>query len=999
MTMDNTHVRLVKNLVTSYDIFSFICEKYEGAAFHGDRYFIQHYLMEINLQKDLRSGQVKAGTVLPANVTIKGNTKRDHSKNKGKIKRNSNGVGGNYNDNRGKSWQRRNHQDSSDDGDYRRGKSHERKRRQPPWMTMVTQTATVARRFVKNAASHASLHHVTHESQWFSNISASGGSITVGGKNQIPIEGIGRVDLEVIGSKGNMKKLTLHGVLYAPQMHFSLLSVPAAVKHAFCFSFDRKRCTMQTDERFSIKAPMANNTDLYQFQAKPAVNASAFIAMSGKQRSFLLLHKRLGHPSVRILRDLSRSQAIRGLDGTASVNPKESFFSLLLDGKLPKQLWAECVCHATTLINMTPSSKTNARTPYELWYNRIPSMQYMKAFGCSAYAHITEQYRDRLDARARLCMYLGVPDHKKGYRLMDLNSHAIVYSRDVIFKEEAYPSLANLTKTPEQPVIESDQHIHTESIEPVPATTSPAGKRRLPPLREALDRTQIYYSFRTEASSETPSLPTPKRPRVTTDDTEVTLNSQEDLQEEEQRRKPLYTLLAIRYVTEPTTYRAAMKSSHANRWCKAAKAEYKSHMDNRTWVLVPPPKGRKILTCRWVFVVKYTGTGAIDRFKARLVIKGLLQEHGIDHHEMFSPVIRMEVLIIFLTIAALLDFEAHQMDVKTAQRFARGGDIHGSAGRLKSPQQGAPSVQTPKEPVRVETSSPCLVNELKSALKKRFSMTDLGEVNYLLGWSILRDRKNRTIFIHQYKYATKVLDRFSDYIPCPIATPAERNVKLSVSGQPSSESEKDVKKDIPYREAVGSIMYLMVGTRPDMAFYMREVSQFLANPGMEHWKAVVRGLKYLLGTKDCGLLLGGSLDVTPENLADKLTAYSDSDYANCPDTRRSVGGYVTMLASSPISWLSRKHHTVVLSTTEADCIKICYNPELHGRSKHIHVRYCFVQEKVERHEISVAYCNTKTMVADIFTKALDKHQFRELRARLRMKSLDAKLAIPDSVRE
>ncbi|GMF20471.1 unnamed protein product [Phytophthora fragariaefolia] len=271
-----------------------------------------------------------------------------------------------------------------------------------------------------------------------------------------------------------------------------------------------------------------------------------------------------------------------------------------------------------------------------------------------------------------------------------------------------------------------------------------------------------------------------------------------------------------------------------------------------------------------------------------------------------------------------------------------------------------------------------------------------------------------------------VVDRFSDYIPYPIATPAERNVKPSVSSQHSSEVEKDAMKNIPYQEAVGSIMYLMIGTRPDMAFYVGEVSQFLANPGMEHWKAVVRGLKYLSGTKDYGLLLGGSLDIASENLAESLVAYSDSDHANCPDTRRSVGGYVTMLASSPISWLSRQHHISVLSTTEAEyialchciqevtflkmplkelgftmtrgttvyednqsCIKICNNSESHGRSKHIDIRYHFVQEKVEQHEFTAAYCNTTYMVADIFTKALDKHQFRELRAKLRWQSSEA----------
>lgn len=88
--------------------------------------------------------------------------------------------------------------------------------------------------------------------------------------------------------------------------------------------------------------------------------------------------------------------------------------------------------------------------------------------------------------------------------------------------------------------------------------------------------------------------------------------------------------------------------------------------------------------------------------------------------------------------------------------------------------------------------------------------------------------KNRTIFTHQLKYATKVFYRFSD----SIAIPVEQNAKPFVSNSPSREAEKETTKDIPY--AVGSIMYLIVGTRPDTALYMREFSQFLAHPGMEH---------------------------------------------------------------------------------------------------------------------------------------------------------------------
>ncbi|OWZ11652.1 hypothetical protein PHMEG_00015291 [Phytophthora megakarya] len=106
---------------------------------------------------------------------------------------------------------------------------------------------------------------------------------------------------------------------------------------------------------------------------------------------------------------------------------------------------------------------------------------------------------------------------------------------------------------------------------------------------------------------------------------------------------------------------------------------------------------------------------------------------------------------------------------------------------------------------------PTLVSELKSALKKRFSMTDLGE----------------------HKYASKILDRFSDYIPYPIATPAVRSVPRSISNRSIDAPEKDAMKSFPYGEAVGSISYLMVDALSDMTFYMREVSEFLADPLME----------------------------------------------------------------------------------------------------------------------------------------------------------------------
>ncbi|POM76187.1 Hypothetical protein PHPALM_6607 [Phytophthora palmivora] len=168
-TMDNSHVRLVKTLNTSYEIFTFISEKYEGEAFRGDPYFIQHYLMEIK------------------------------------------------------------YEEGSDLTEFFLKLENEMK-----------------------AASDATESVMTD------------------------------VELDVIDSKVNSKTLTLHGVLYAPKLKFSLLSVPAGVKHVFRFNFGRKQCAMQTDQPFNTETPLACDTDLYQFHAKPAVHALAHIATSVK---------------------------------------------------------------------------------------------------------------------------------------------------------------------------------------------------------------------------------------------------------------------------------------------------------------------------------------------------------------------------------------------------------------------------------------------------------------------------------------------------------------------------------------------------------------------------------------------------------------------------------------------------------------------------------------------------------------------------------------------
>ncbi|GMF47781.1 unnamed protein product [Phytophthora fragariaefolia] len=408
----------------------------------------------------------------------------------------------------------------------------------------------------------------------------------------------------------------------------------------------------------------------------------------------------------------------------------------------------------------------------------------------------------------------------------------------------------------------------------------------------------------------------------------------------------LYLLSSMR---RSHTYKQAIASGEAAQWGKAMDNEIQSHEDNETWVLVPRPKGRNVLKNRWVYVFKYKADGPVDRFKARLEIKEFLQKYGIDYTEIFAPVEHMEILRLPLALAAAMDWEVEQMDVKTAflngyldeeiyreqpvgyvqlmidESFTRLVKDH--CAFIKTRGNEICTISVYVNDLLVIGTKP-FVAEIKEMLKRRFQMTDLGGVSYLLGWHIERRRSEHIIFVHQEKYATKVLDPFGLARRRPVRSPEETSQKLSESDCPTTDAEKQEIEKFPYRVAVGSFMYLMMGTRPDLANFVRQLSRYLYNPGPHHWNYVVRGLKYLNGTRDYGITLGAR-DGPNATLAHALSAYSDADYVSNVDTRRSVSGYVTYLfGSSPISWRSSLQKLVTLSTREAEYVALASTVQL-----------------------------------------------------------------------
>ena len=174
------------------------------------------------------------------------------------------------------------------------------------------------------------------------------------------------------------------------------------------------------------------------------------------------------------------------------------------------------------------------------------------------------------------------------------------------------------------------------------------------------------------------------------------------------------------------------------------------------------------------------------------------------------------------------------------------------------------------------------------------------------------DRKNKRLWLSQEKYIEYVLDTFNMKNARLVGTPLAAHFKLSTELCPSDDKEKEEMSKIPYASVVGSLMYAMVCTRPNIAYSMGVVSRFLMNPSKQHWQAVKWILRYLKGTINYCLCFGHDETV--------LEGFTDADMAGDMDTIKSTTGYLYTFAGAAVSWVSRLQRIVALSTTEAEYI-------------------------------------------------------------------------------
>jgi hypothetical protein len=483
--------------------------------------------------------------------------------------------------------------------------------------------------------------------------------------------------------------------------------------------------------------------------------------------------------------------------------------------------------------------------------------------------------------------------------------------------------------------------------------------------------------------------------------------------------------------------------------------EYDALMHNNTWSLVPPPPGANIVSSKWIFRHKHNADGSLARHKARWVVRGFTQQPGVDFDETFSPVVKPATIRVVLSLAISQQWPVHQLDVKNAflhgdlteevysqqpsgflnpnfpthvcrlhkslyglkqaprawfQRFASHARTIGFVDSKSDASlftyhhtHGTAYLLLYVDDIILTASSTPLLRHIIATLASAFAMKDLGPLHHFLGISVTRTPT--TLHLSQRQYILDILSRAGMRDCQPSSTPIDTKPKLAAScGQPFSDP-------FLYRSLAGALQYITL-TRPEISYAVQQICLHMHDPRDSHFQLIKRILRYLKGTIDLGLVLHSTS-------SHQMVAYSDADWAGCPDTRRFTSGFCVYLGDNLVSWSSRRQPTVSRSSAEAEyrgvasvvaetcwlrhllqelrrpvhtativycdnvsAVYLSANPVQHRRTKHIELDIHFVREKVAIGAVRVLHVPSSSQYADIFTKGLPTALFQEFRSSL-----------------
>ncbi|KAK4387768.1 Retrovirus-related Pol polyprotein from transposon RE2 [Sesamum angolense] len=693
--------------------------------------------------------------------------------------------------------------------------------------------------------------------------------------------------------------------------------------------------------------------------------------------------------------------------------------SMLQEKHLPKVFWAEAVYTAVYLLNRCPTKAVQNMTPIEAWSGKKPSAKHLRVFGSICYVHIPIEKRHKLEEKTEKGIFLGYSTQSKGYRIYNLKTKKLIISRDVEFDEDAMWNW-------------DEEKVERQSVM-IPKDTPPQQQQEEGTDQAEMERRsqQAPVSPRRPPPSEEIEKETPPRRTKLLSDIYETCNFimlEPDNFETAVKHKVWVQAMEeeIKMIKKNNTWELADRPKDKEvigvKWIYKTKLNADGSIQKHKARLVA--KGYSQLPG-----IDYTETFApvarLDTIRALIAIaankkwkiyqmdvksaflNGYIDEEiyveqppGFIAKGSEEKVLRLKKALYGLKQAPRAWYS--RIDKYFMDRGFR-RSLSELTLYIKSQGNDTLIVSLYVDDLIYTGNNEKMIQYFKEDMMKTFEMSDLGLMHFFLGIEINQEKEG--IFICQMKYTETLLKKFKMESCKTVITPL-------VTGEKYQKEDGSQKFDGSiYRSLIGSLLYL-TATRPDIMFATSLLSRFMQSPSQVHYAAAKRILRYLRGTKDFGIWYKSTNDA-------KLVGYTDSDWAGSVDDMKSTSGYTFSLGSGIFSWASKKQATVAQSSAEAEyiaaaatsnqaiwlrriledigekqeepttiycdnksAIAITKNPVQHSRTKHIDIKYHSLREATTRGEIELKYCNTEEQLADIFTKALPRNKFEELRMKI-----------------
>ena len=644
----------------------------------------------------------------------------------------------------------------------------------------------------------------------------------------------------------------------------------------------------------------------------------------------------------------------------------EAAQSMRLRANLPRSFWAEAMSTSVYLLNRVVNSRHRDKTPFELWYNRKPSLNNIHKFGESAIVHVNAHARDKLDPKGVKMIFVGYTETFNTFRFVNPSTHELVISCNAIFLNQVdhREPLDNPREIFGDDTVsislQNDNFNEQQHDDKTPSHEGSSRQSREENLTFSKHSSQdnsmdTEYStstsnrtFEVKKMFESPASMPPEHP-----------NAERMSTLRPRLNNPNYCNWKINVTTlidddDPTSFAEAMQRPDKEEWLAAMKEELQCLKDCGVWTIVDKPPGKNVVSNRWVLRIKRNTDGNVSRYRARLVARGFSQVYGVDYKETYAPTASLSIIRLLLANAAVMKLKLAQFDIKTAFLY---GDLNEEV-YMSQPEgftDGTKRVwrlnrslyglkQAPRQWCKKFTSfllslglkssvedrcvffqyEPLIqivlyvddgiifareqkdIDHILEQFRKTFNVHTMA-LDRFLGFQI-KQQSSGNIILHQERYILSLLKKYK-----MDSLKSERS-PISPSKLPDDLSSLD--PDIPYREIVGSLLYAAVNTRIDIAYPVSLACRTVSNPTVSDWKTVLRVLQYLSGNPDLGLMYR-------QDRHEGLVTYCDAAFANDEATSRSTTGLIVMFGGAPISWRSSKQKIVTTSSTEAEIVSLC----------------------------------------------------------------------------